>query len=113
MSSTVKYSLTIVLFLLLGFGVVIYNHSEAINNQIFESQIVSVGDGFGYKILRGKKVVILQEFVPGLPGKQQFVTKEEAQKTANLVLSKLEEGKSPIILPADLAKLNISTQVGH
>ncbi|MEP3371890.1 MAG: DUF4907 domain-containing protein [Maribacter dokdonensis] len=113
MSSTVKYSLAIVLFLVLGFGIVMYIQFEPSQNQIFESQIVSLDDGFGYKILRGEKIVIVQEFVPGLPGKQQFVSKEEAQKTANLVLSKLEEGKSPILLPTDLAKLNISTQVGH
>ena len=58
--------------------------------------------------MRGEKIVILQEYIPGFPGKQKFATEAQALKTANLVITKLEEGKSPILLPTDLAELNIA-----
>lgn len=111
MSSTIKYSIVIVLFLALGLGYSIYNQITTDNNQQFHGQVVSLNDGFGYQIMSGEKIVILQEYIPGFPGKQKFVSEEDAQKTVNLVLSKLEDGKSPVLLPSDLAELNISTAV--
>ena len=111
MSSTIKYSIVIVLFLALGLGYSIYNQITTDNDQQFHGQVVSLNDGFGYQIMSGEKIVILQEYIPGFPGKQKFVSEEDAQKTVNLVLSKLEDGKSPVLLPSDLAELNISTAV--
>ncbi|WP_051941856.1 DUF4907 domain-containing protein [Maribacter forsetii] len=111
MSSTIKYSIIIVLLLALGLGYSIYNQITTDNNQQFHGQVVNLNDGFGYQIMSGEKIVILQEYIPGFSGKQKFVSEEDAQKTVNLVLSKLEDGKSPVLLPSDLAELNISTAV--
>ncbi|VXB03904.1 DUF4907 domain-containing protein [Maribacter litoralis] len=113
MSATVKYSLVIVLFLVLGLGYSIYNQPVANENKLFHSQVVDLYDGYGYQIIKGERIIILQEYIPGLPGKQKFTTEKQAQKTANLVLSKLENGKSPILLPSDLAELNISAVEGQ
>ncbi|MEP2239296.1 MAG: DUF4907 domain-containing protein [Maribacter sp.] len=113
MSSTIKYSVVIVLFLALVFGYSIYNQSATSPSQLFHSEVVDLNDGYGYQIMRGEKVIILQEYIPGLSGKQKFVTEEQALKTASLVLSKLEDGESPMLLPSDLVELNISTVVDH
>lgn len=113
MISTTKYWVVIVLFLALGFGYSIYNQPLTNNDHTFHSQIVDLNDGYGYQIMKGEKIVILQKFIPGFPGKQKFVTEKEALKTAGLVISKLEDGKSPVLLPSDLAELNISTAVSH
>lgn len=112
MSSTVKFFLAIVLLLALGLGYSIYNKSVTDKNQIFRSEIVDLNNGYGYQIMVGEKIVILQEYIPSFPGKQKFISKEQAQKVANLVLTKLEEGKSPVLLPSDLVELNISTLEG-
>ncbi|WP_396633841.1 DUF4907 domain-containing protein [Maribacter sp. R86514] len=108
---TTKYWGLLVLFLALGLGYSIYNQITTDNNQQFHGQVVNLNDGFGYQIMSGDKIVILQEYIPGFPGKQKFVSEEDAQKTVNLVLLKLEEGKSPVLLPSDLVELNISTAV--
>ncbi|SIR01407.1 DUF4907 domain-containing protein [Maribacter ulvicola] len=113
MSSTVKYWVFLVLFLTLGFIYSVCNQSTIDKNQLLHCQVVHLNDGFGYQIMRGKKIVILQEYIPGFPGKQNFVSEEQALKTANLVISKLENGESPILLPSDLEKLHISSKVSH
>ena len=108
MISTAKYWVLLVLFLALVLGYSIYNQTLTIKNQTFHSQVVDLNNGYGYQIMRGEKIVILQEYIPGFPGKQKFATEAQALKTANLVITKLEEGKSPILLPTDLAELNIA-----
>ncbi|TDS14392.1 uncharacterized protein DUF4907 [Maribacter caenipelagi] len=113
MISTVKYWVAIVLFLAFVLGYAIYNQPLTNKNQNFHSKVVDLNDGYGYQIMRGEKIVILQEYIPGFPGKQKFATEDQAQKTAKLVVSKLEDGKSPILLLSDLATLNISTVVDY
>ena len=108
MISTAKYWVLLVLFLALVLGYSIYNQTFTSENQTFHSQVVDLNNGYGYQIMRGEKIVILQEYIPGFPGKQKFATEAQALKTANLVITKLEEGKSPILLPTDLAELNIA-----
>ena len=109
MISTAKYWVFLVLFLALVLGYSIYNQAIINQEQTFHSQVVDLNNGYGYQIMRGEKIVILQEYIPGFSGKQKFATEAQALKTADLVVTKLEEGKSPILLPADLAELNITT----
>ncbi|WP_405396062.1 DUF4907 domain-containing protein [Maribacter sp. Asnod2-G09] len=109
MISTAKYWVFLVLFLALVLGYSIYNQAFINQEQTFHSQVVDLNNGYGYQIMRGEKIVILQEYIPGFSGKQKFATEAQALKTADLVVTKLEEGKSPILLPADLAELNITT----
>jgi hypothetical protein len=64
--------------------------------------------GWGYEILVDHKIFIHQEDIPAIPGKKEFLTKEDAMKTAGLVVKKLVRGKRPSITKDDLAALKIS-----
>jgi hypothetical protein len=50
---------------------------------------------WGYKILLNSDTLINQPNKPGLPGNEGFKTKENADKVARLVISKIREGQMP------------------
>lgn len=66
--------------------------------------------GWGYEILVDHKIYIYQENIPAITGKKAFLTKEDAMKTAGLVVEKLVKGKLPAITKDDLTALKISLQ---
>jgi len=100
--------IAIALFLTVFIGYTFYNQFVTDNNQVMHCEVVDLQGGYGYQILKGEKTLILQEYIPGLPGKQLFATKNQALSVANLVLEKIENGESPVLEPSDLSKLNIS-----
>ena len=71
---------------------------------------IPVKKGWGYEIYVDNKLYIKQEFIPAVSGLHQFVSKEQALTTANLVLAKMKDGKKPYLTVQDLqhAGINIS-----
>jgi hypothetical protein len=66
-------------------------------------------EGWGYRISEKGKQIIDQQTIPGVPGNQGFLTSEDAQKVAELVIEKLEKGSfPPTISEEELQKLGIS-----
>ena len=63
------------------------------------------GEGFGYEILKNNRVIIHQEFIPALEGKQQFHSREDAVKIGNEVLKKIENKKPPGITKEEVIRL--------
>jgi len=63
--------------------------------------------GWGYEIVVGHKVFIHQQFIPAIQGEKAFATKEDAMKTADLVVSKIVKGKVPSITMSDLSSLGV------
>jgi hypothetical protein len=109
MSSTKKYLIGIALFLSASFGYSIYNQLGKDKKPSLHSQVVEVSEGYGYQIMQGDRIVILQEFIPCFAGQKPFATTKEALSVANLVLSKLQKGESPLLVPSELSELNITT----
>lgn len=63
---------------------------------------------FGYEIIINNKVLIRQKSIPGFPGNRGFTTRQDAMKTARLVLGKLRQGiLPPTISPSELDGLHI------
>jgi len=50
---------------------------------------------WGYKIILEGSAMIVQPNKPGLPGNEGFKTKEQAQKVAEFVISKIRKGQMP------------------
>lgn len=73
-----------------------------------ESVPLHTASGWGYEILVDHKTFIHQEYIPAVAGKKAFLTKEDAMKTAGLVVKKLVRGKTPAITKDDLAALKVS-----
>ena len=66
-------------------------------------------EGWGYSISEKGKRIIDQQTIPGVPGNQGFLTSEDAQKVAELVIEKLEKGAfPPTVSEEELQKLGIS-----
>jgi|SRR6187200_1926772 hypothetical protein len=57
--------------------------------------ISSIANTYGYEILINGKALIRQKNIPGLSGSTGFKRKEDAEKTAQLVLKKLNAGIMP------------------
>jgi len=66
-------------------------------------------NSYGYNILEHNRILIHQRNVPGQPGNKGFSTKEDAEKVAQLVLSKLNNKiMPPSINRKELDSLNIN-----
>ncbi|MEO8764263.1 MAG: DUF4907 domain-containing protein [Ginsengibacter sp.] len=75
-----------------------------------ESVPVHNSSGWGYEIMVDHKVFIHQPYIPAIAGRREFLTKEDAMKTAGMVIEKLISGQQPAITKNDLAALKISYQ---
>jgi len=71
---------------------------------------VPVKKGWGYEIYVDNKLYIKQNYIPAVSGMHQFMNREQALATANLVLTKMKEGKKPYLTAEELkhAGINIS-----
>ncbi|HEX4373019.1 MAG TPA: DUF4907 domain-containing protein [Puia sp.] len=65
-------------------------------------------NGWGYEILTDGKVYIKQDFIPAVPGRHSFETKEQALQVGNKVLDKIEHKQLPVITPVELKEMNIN-----
>lgn len=106
MSSKAKFNIGILLILTIGFFGM-YEYQQMVNDQVMYGEVVELNEGFGYKIMKGKKILIVQKYIPGLPGKIPFANKDQAIEVAQLVVAKLNTGKSPVVMPSELAQFNL------
>ena len=66
------------------------------------------GTGWGYKVYVGDRLYVNQPFIPGVPGKRYFVTEDDAQKVATLVVQKIAKHEiPPTVTGNELRQLNI------
>ena len=68
----------------------------------YSYSVYQTNTGWGYDILKKNKIVIHQDFVPGLPAMQGFEKKEQAERTAEIVIDKLKAGGFPSVTSAEL-----------
>ncbi len=72
------------------------NLAEKYAEAQFGSLVTNVANQrYGYYIYIDGQVVIEQTTIPAIPGKNGFVTKEDAQKVADLAIAKIRKGNMP------------------
>lgn len=76
------------------------------------SEIFTVGHGFGYRILSDKRILIQQGSIPALQGSISFSSAGDAEKTADMVIEKLLKREDPRISVADLEAMKIEIPQG-
>ena len=82
---------------------------ERMNGMYTYEIIHAENNTFGYDIFNGEKPFIHQPNIPGVPGVLGFISKEEAEKTARLVIQKLEKNiMPPTITRNELDSLHIT-----
>ncbi len=85
------------------------NLAEKYAEAQFGSLVTNVANQrFGYYIYIDGQIVIEQTTIPAIPGKNGFVTKEDAQKVADLAIAKIRKGNMPpTITVEELKELKI------
>ena len=73
-----------------------------------ESATFKVGNGWGYNIMVDHKVFIHQQIIPAIEGNKTFASKDDAEKTSNLVVQKITTKKLPSVTKRELDSLQIS-----
>lgn len=76
--------------------------------QAFNGEVYSLTNkNYGYAIYFKQKLIIKQETVPALSGDVAFKDSLQALRVMDLVIKKLNEGKSPTINTTELKELKI------
>ncbi len=60
-----------------------------------------------YEIYKDSTLIIKQNKIPAVKGNQNLSSRDDAEKLASLVISKLEEGRVPSVKYSELEELNI------
>lgn len=68
-------------------------------------RVIEVDGGYGYEILRDQKVMIHQDCMPSVSGRQPFESKKRADQVAQVVLSKLKKGEGPTVSMEEIKKM--------
>jgi hypothetical protein len=73
--------------------------------------INAANNTFCYDIFADGKLMIHQPSAPGMPGNEGFKTKADAEKVAQLVVTKIKKGEMPPSVTTDeLKKLKVTTK---
>jgi|SRR5665213_2571616 len=96
--------------LIIGFSLKAKKESVNVNADLVKLEFVPIqtSDGWGYDIMAGNKIYIHQQCIPAVPGNKPFATKEDAIKTAEVVIKKIVSHKLPYVTKKELDSLNIS-----
>jgi Domain of unknown function (DUF4907) len=113
------------LFLVIGFiliSTIIFAQGKSASNPVasfptasqfaitqFSYKIISAfNNTYCYDVLADGKILIHQPSIPGLPGNEGFKTKQDAEKVAKLIISKIKKGEMPPSVTLDeLKKLKV------
>ncbi|WP_162915638.1 DUF4907 domain-containing protein [Paraflavitalea soli] len=71
-----------------------YKHHQAQNQLSY--QCFSNGQGWGYDILLGKKILIHQSINPAVKGRIAYDSKQAAEADARIVIGKIKLGETPV-----------------
>lgn len=71
----------------------------------FSYQSFYESTGWGYDVARNGKLYIHQQFIPVISDKKGFITKDEAEKAARLVIEKLKNNKPPTLTYTEVNKI--------
>lgn len=111
MKKIITYALVFftITFVVIYLSMLIYKREEKSKfNTSLELVVRETSFGWSYDIYKNKKIIVQQDIIPVVPGKQYFKTKQDAKKIGLLVLNKLKSNKSPIITLEELEESDIN-----
>jgi len=105
MTNRKSYSIKLVFLILIGVvtsWILTNKSSEKIMTIPFKTE-----KGWGYNIIIDDNIYIHQEYIPAVRGNMAFQSKEDAEKTGNLVIKKMRLGQFPSIKINEIDSLKI------
>ncbi|KAB7529193.1 DUF4907 domain-containing protein [Flagellimonas olearia] len=92
---------------IIGLGFLFKKSSEEEDKAQFRTEVIKVGNGYGYQIFYGDRLLIQQECIPVLRGNVPFQNPEDATSVAGLVVEKIAERQSPELSLEDIKALDV------
>jgi len=80
-------------------------YKETKKGKPVKALIFEGSQGWGYDILVDDSVFIHQEYIPVVDGKKGFPKKEQAEKTAQLIINKMKSGQPLTVTTFELEKI--------
>lgn len=68
----------------------------------------SIDKNWFYEVYNENHLIIKQQYIPGVQGRQYFQSKRDAEVIALLVVKKLQKGGNPNIEVSELEEFNIN-----
>ncbi|WP_312900405.1 DUF4907 domain-containing protein [Chryseobacterium taichungense] len=96
------------IFSILFFSSIILFVSCEKKNNTFDVKVTRQKSGYGYQILKERKIVINQPFIPAVQGEKAFKNEADAKKTALLVVKKIVKNSFPRISIHELDSMKIA-----
>ena len=111
MKKIITYTLVFftITFVVIYFSMLIYKQEEKSKfNSSLELIVRETSHGWSYDIYRNEKILVKQDIIPVVLGKQYFKTKQDAKKIGLLVLKKIRNHEHPTITLNELDENNIN-----
>lgn len=86
---------------------VVYLHKQRQESEYSVKTFQTEEIKWGYYVLKSGKTIIKQDVIPAIPKNVSFLSKDDAEKTSHLVLSKLKNGNNPTISIPELEQMKI------
>jgi len=81
------------------------------NPSVYEVRTVENASGWGYEVWQDGAMVIKQEHIPAVQGIRAFSSQEQAQKAAEIIKAKLDQGIFPPTMSmAELQSIGVDTK---
>ena len=81
------------------------------NTSVYEVRTVENASGWGYEVWKDGAMVIKQEHIPAVQGIRAFSSQEQAQKAAEIIKAKLDQGIFPPTMSmAELQSIGVDTK---
>ena len=81
------------------------------NTSVYDVRTVENASGWGYEVWKDGAMVIKQEHIPAVQGIRSFSSQEQAQKAADIIKTKLEQGIFPPTMSmAELQSIGVDTK---
>ena len=113
MTKTKKFIVPILIVIIVG-GVLVLNKNYYKNKKAVPTKQKAVelvvnrtNDGWGYQIYKQGTLYIDQKYIPAIPGKKAFTSKEDAEKVGEIVKKKVINLEIPHISIQTLDSLKI------
>lgn len=106
--ATKRYTISVLLICLLAAITIVYVSTKQNKLGRIESRVFETIDGWGYDILVNDSLFIHQESIPSLPAKKGFRKKDQAEKTARLIINKMKAGERPTLSTLEVQKICVN-----
>ncbi len=93
------------LICIIASSIILYTNSDKKQSYRFHSRVFSTASGWGYEILVNDSLFIHQDFIPSLAVQNGFEKKDQAEKTARLIINKLKAGHRPTVSTLEIQNI--------